>query len=356
MPTLVPAGALPAALSFLVLGSSIGLALLIVRAASRSSRGRRRSHAGDLVRLLGARLSGHLPPADLRRAAGEAEAQAFWDAIEAISASLRLRERYELARSLDRSKHVREARRRVREDDDPARRETATRRLGLLPSRRSRAALRRAMVRGPESVTLSAARSLGAHRDTAALRWLLLHPERVGARPIGSLSGLFRAFGPAGRAMLVAALERGVANTRVECALMDALGLSRCRSARGAIEQRLARTPLEARIAAARSLGRLAMLESTPALMSALTDEAWPVRAQAAQALGRMQATPAVDALVDCVADRSWWVRHHAAYALAAIGPEGRDALCDLVARSPDAFAREMAREALDRGWARKMA
>jgi len=356
MPTPLPAPAIAPLLATLILGSAIGFALLVTRATHRSSRRRRRSNTGELVRMLGARLSGQLPSSELRRVAKETESQAFWDAIEAIAASLRLRERYELARSLDRSRHVREARRVLREDDNETRRETAARHLGMLPSRRSRNTLRRALVAGPELVTFAAARALGAHRDTATLRWLLLHPERVGSRPLGSLSGLFRAFGPAGRALLVAALERRLPQARVECALMDALGLSRCRSARGAIEQRLVHTALECRIAAARSLGRLAMLESTPALMHALQDEAWPVRAQAAQALGRLRATPAVDELVRCVADRSWWVRHHAAYALAVIGPEGRDALCDLVTRSPDPYAREMAREALDRGWARRSA
>ncbi len=356
MPGPLSTAAIAPVLATLILGSAIGLALLVTRATHRATRRARRNNTGELVRMLGARLSGQVPSSALRRAAREAESQAFWDAIEAIAASLRLRERYELARSLDRSRHVREARQTLREEDDDARREVAARRLGMLPSRRSRNTLRRAMVAGPELVTFSAARALGAHRDTAALRWLLLHPERVGTRPLGALSGLLRAFGPAGRAMLVSALERGVAQARVECALMDALGLSRCRSARGAIEQRLVHAALECRIAAARSLGRLAMLESTPALMHALQDDAWPVRAQAAQALGRMRATPAVDELVRCVADRSWWVRHHAAYALAVIGPEGRDALCDLVARSPDPYAREMAREALDRGWARKTA
>ena len=44
------------------------------------------------------------------------------------------------------------------------------------------------------------------------------------------------------------------------------------------------------------------------------------------------------------------------AYALAIIGSEGRDALCELVVRSDDGFAREMAREALDRAVQRRSA
>ena len=105
-------------------------------------------------------------------------------------------------------------------------------------------------------------------------------------------------------------------------------------------------------MAAARALGRLGMGEAIPALVMALTDERWPVRAMAAQALGRLSATPAVEALCECVGDRSWWVRHHAAYALLGLGEEGRDALCELAARASDRYAREMAREALEMGGA----
>jgi HEAT repeat protein len=92
------------------------------------------------------------------------------------------------------------------------------------------------------------------------------------------------------------------------------------------------------------------MGEAIPALLAALADDAWPVRAMAAQGLGRLGAAPAVEALAACVSDRSWWVRHHAAYALAAIGGEGHDALCDLAARADDRYAREMAQEALQYG------
>jgi HEAT repeat protein len=231
-----------------------------------------------------------------------------------------------------------------------ARRELAARRLALLPSARTRRVLRRALVRGPVGVSLAAARGLARHRDLGALRWLLQHPATLANRPLPALSGLLRAFGPGARAMLIAALEQGIPDTRLECACIDALGMSRCLSARGSIAQRLRGPHLELRVAAARALGRLGMGEAIPALVMALTDESWPVRAMAAQALGRLSATPAIEALSACVSDRTWWVRHHAAYALVCMGDEGRDALCELAARSDDRYAREMAREALDMG------
>lgn len=334
---------------------AIVLGFLLARATKREHRNRNRHHSSDLFRMLSGSLAGKVPGAALRRAARDAEADNVWDAIEAIAATLRPRERRELARSLDRSRHVLAECRALR-DDDEQRRELAARRLALIPVSRSRRVLRRAMVLGPEPVRFAAARALAMQRDLASLGWLLVHADTLSTRPVPALSGLLRSFGPRSRALLVTALERGIVDLRFERATLDALGLSRCRSARVAVEARLRSEALELRVAAARALGRLGMGESIPALMLALADPAWPVRAQAAHALGRLRATPAVETLAERVSDRSWWVRHHAAYALATIGAEGRDALCELVVRSDDGFAREMAREALDRAVQRRSA
>ena len=326
------------------------LVVLLVRAAHRARRSATRLRVGELFRLLGGRVAGRIGARDLRRALSHADHEPFWDAMEAITSSLRPRERLALARSLVRSAHLARERRVLVGSEPAARRELAARRLASLPSARTRRVLRIALVRGPVSVSLAAARGLARHHDLKALRWLLEHPATISNRPLPALSGLLRAFGPGARAMLIAALEQGVPDTRLECACIDALAVSRCRSARGSIAQRLQSPHLELRVAAARALGRLGMGEAIPALVMALTDDSWPVRAMVAQALGRLSATPAVDALAACVADRSWWVRHHAAYALVSMGDEGRDALCELAARSEDRYAREMAREALDMG------
>lgn len=345
----VPSTAL---LSAVILGLAMALGLLLSRAGRRAENQSARQRASDLFRLLSGRLAGSVPPRTLRRAVQDAEADSFWDAIEAIVTTLRLAERHELARSLEKNRHAAIERRALLEEDNDSRREVAARRLGLLPSRRNRRVLRRALVRGPEMVRFTAARALATHRDRAALRWILANPTLLAHRPIPALSGLLRSFGPASRAVLVAAIERGMPDTHMECALLDALGVSRCRSARGSIESRLRSTHTELRIAACRALGRLGQPEAAAGLQLALADDAWPVRALAAQALGRLRATGAVEALAERVADRSWWVRHHAAYALANVGSEGRDALCELIVRSEDPFAREMAREALDQQFA----
>ncbi len=331
----------------------MALGLLVGRHARRSARGASRNRAAEMFRVLTARLSGGLDANDLQAATGGVESDTFWDAVEAIATTLRRRERIELARALGRSTHLRNERRALR-DDSPLRRELAARRLGLLPARRSVKALRYALASGPELVSFASARALAQHHDLAALRWILRKPDVLARRPLPSLSGLLRSFGPGARATLIAALEKGIEETRIECAVVDALGVSHCRSAREAIERRVGDTRPEVRVTAVRALGRLDMAESVPVLLAALDDEAWPVRAQAARALGRLKATPAIEALTDRVCDLSWWVRRHAAYALARIGDEGVDALCELAARSPDPYAREMAREALDHGVTRR--
>ena len=337
-----------ALLSAAILAVAICLGLLLARAGRRAESRSSRHRAGDLFRMLSGRLAGSVTPRTLRHAVQESEADHFWNAIEAIVDTLRLTERFELARSLEKNRHAAAERLVLNHDDDHARRELAAKRLGLLPSPRSRRSLRRALVLGPELVRFAAARALATHRDRGALRWILSHPEALAHRPIPVLSGLLRSFGPASRELLVRAIEQNMPPPHLECALIDALGVSRCRSARPAIEQRLRSPHTEVRIAASRALGRLGQTEAAAALTLALTDEAWPVRALAAKSLGRVRAVSAVDALVERVSDRSWWVRHHAAYALAKVGSEGRDALCELVVRSEDPYAREMAREALD--------
>jgi len=350
MPALTATSWIPLALVIAVPVVTVLLVALLVRASRRRQRRRARTNAGELFRMFVGRVSGRVPERALRQAAARAGHESFWDALEAIAATLRVRERRELAGAMRRSGHLSFERRVLQGADLPARRELAARRLGLLPDRRSRRVLRKALVRGPESVRLAAARALARHRDLRALRWLLEHPHALARRPLPAVAGLLRAFGPGARAMLIAALERGVPDTRLECACLDTLGLARCASARGSITARLQSPHLELRVAAARALGRLGMGEAIPALAMALTDDSWPVRAMAAQGLGRLHATPAVEALAECVSDRAWWVRHHAAYALATIGGEGHDALCELAARADDRYAREMARDALEYG------
>jgi HEAT repeat protein len=209
------------------------------------------------------------------------------------------------------------------------------------------------MRRGPALVRIASAMSLARLRDLLALEWLLEHPEATARHGRRQLAALLRRFGPRGRPVLRAAL-RGWDTAPVHLAALDALGLWRNGRTLPLALELMERGAPEARAAAARALGAIRRPEATPALIAALDDDAWPVRAQAARALGHVGGAGAVEALAGRVGDQSWWVRRNAAYALAALGADGRDALRRLASQRGDPYAREMAREALQRlAWSR---
>jgi HEAT repeat protein len=254
-----------------------------------------------------------------------------------------------LARALAGCPHLHDERTALR-DDSPWRRELAARRLGLLPTHASRDALRQALEAGPELVTAAAAFALARHRDRWTLAWLIAHPESIARRTPRARVALLAAFGRSGVDDMAQALERGTSNPMMDRALIETLALARHAASIPAIERRLEDPEVEIRVASARALGRLGATVSVTSLMGALHDEAWPVRAQAARALGRIRAPIALIELPSRLTDPAWWVRRHAAYALAEFGEEGQVELRRIAGGSPDAFARDMAREVLEGG------
>lgn len=341
---------LPLPLAIAVVLGCMALAGYAVRSLDRRSRRHFRRETQDLHRLLVGFLTDRADRNALRRAVSRAAPGTFWSTLEASAFRLAYVDWLKLSRALDRNPHSR-AERRALLDDSPWRRVLAARRLGLLRNELSRRALRRALVRGPEIVTLAAAHSLAQARDRGALRWLLRHPEALGHRSPNALVAAMRAFGPAVFPDLSAALAMGLDSHRMERAVIETLGLGRHRPARPALEERLASRDLDLRVASVRALGRLQAAESATALLAALEDEAWQVRAQAARALGRTGTALAVPALATRLTDTSWWVRRHSAYALCDLGHEGQVALRHALESSRDPYARDMAREALEGGF-----
>jgi HEAT repeat protein len=210
--------------------------------------------------------------------------------------------------------------------------------------------LRTALDRGPESVSYVAALSLARARDPYALRWILSNPDALSTRSHAARSAILRAFGRRALPVMAEALERGDSNPLLERALIDTVGLAGYTAGSPALERRLDAPDAEIRVAAARALGRIKAVDCAGSLIRTLHDPIWQVRAQAARTLGTIGATEAVEPLCDCLTDSSWWVRRHAAYALAALGDRGREFLLGIIAISPDPYARDIAREALEGG------
>ena len=344
--------ALSPLLALAVVLAVIGVALYLARALGRRSRRQARRARGALARRVRFFLDGRLSDRLLLRLTDRADAGTCWTVLEAGSLRLGRKEWLRLSAALERCRHAVDERWAL-ESDSPWRQELAARRLGLLRSRRSWRALRQAMGRGPELVTIATGLALARYRDRGALRWLLAHPAALARRHRSALADLFAAFRAPGLPVLAEALARGGLPRRVELAAVDALGRGGHAPARGLLEQRLAEADLDLRVAAARALGLTGDPAAAPALVSALADAEWPVRAQSARALGRLGAIVAVPPLAQALTDASWWVRRHAAYALMALGEDGPAALRRIAASSSDAYARDMAREVLDGGYGR---
>jgi len=338
-----------------VVASTTALAYLAARLARRAASHSARQRAQELERLLWTFVAAGCGAPELRRAAREVDDGAFWAAVEGLDSALDPVRRRRLGEALERGRHPLAERRALR-DDSPWRRELAARRLGHLAARGSRRALRRAMVRGPEPVTLAAALALARLRDRPALRWVLAHPRALARRTPRALAALLRGFGRPALDVIAEALDKGSTDPRLERAMIETLGLGDCRPASRAIERRLAADDVDVRVAAVRALGQLRAGECAPMMIARLADPEWPVRAQAARALGLAGAPEAVEPLAACLTDRAWWVRRHAAYALLALGEAGSRALRESASASPDPYARDIASEALAGGFPRSAA
>ncbi len=317
-----------------------------LRVLQRRERRHARGRVDDLAHALCDFIEHRLSPRALAKQTAAAGPDAFWAALE--DQVSRRSGWLALSRALAGSPHF-AAERAALLDKSPWRRELAVRRLGLLYSPESRRALRQALREGPGLVTIAAATALARYRDLEALRWLLANPAALEQRTHRPRVTLLRSFGRRALPDLAAALERGTGDAAMDRALIEALGVAGCRDARRSIERRLREGDVEQRIAAARALGRLRADDCATTLMGALQDEVWQVRAQAAWALGRTRAGIALLALPARLTDPAWWVRRHAAYALREFGMEGHRELERIARGSPDPYARDMAREVLER-------
>lgn len=335
----------PLPLTILGFLAGVGTAAGVVRLIRRRDRHAARGRGTELSEALAAFLAARLESEALAAIAEDADPGTFWTALESVEGGPETRRR--LGTALGACAAV-EAECLALRDDSPWRRELAARRVGLLDTSATREALLGALAEGPEPVTAAAALGLARLGEARALRWVLDHPAALGHRTPRARVALFRAFGPQALPVLAGALETCV-DPRQTVAIVETLGLAPFADARHAIERRLADPDLEVRVAAARALGRIGRDDAGSALAAALRDEAWPVRAQAAWALGRTRAPIGILALPPRLTDSSWWVRHHAARALAALGEMGVAELRAIAGGSPDPFARDTARAALER-------
>ena len=96
------------------------------------------------------------------------------------------------------------------------------------------------------------------------------------------------------------------------------------------------------RLAVMQALSVLVDPRSLDAILAALEDPIWEVRAQAAQCASQLGSPDAIPRLSSLLHDEHWWVRFHAAEALFKLGEAGGESLRQ-AARGPSARAADMA-------------
>ena len=97
-----------------------------------------------------------------------------------------------------------------------------------------------------------------------------------------------------------------------------------------------------------RALGRIGDRRALGAVLTAITDCDWRVRAQAARSVGALRVTDAIPLLERALSDPAWSVRANAGEALADLGPAGMTALHRASTTSSDRYARDRALAVLE--------
>lgn len=196
-------------------------------------------------------------------------------------------------------------------------------------------------------VRLAAAASLARVGDQDAARSLVAALTRGKIPPDRLVERLGGAWAvPTLIDALVVSITTGAAEHRAE--LVRALGLIGSTGAEAVLLALLAApgADVDERTTAARALATCGSAAAVPALVDALGDDAWEVRAQAVRSLGLLGDDSSVSHIEHLLGDEAWWVRAHAARALHELGAAGLAAL-ERALHSPDRFARERALEVI---------
>ncbi|MDX2221988.1 MAG: HEAT repeat domain-containing protein [Rhodospirillaceae bacterium] len=188
------------------------------------------------------------------------------------------------------------------------------------------AALREALHDPEPEVVLAAAGSLVEAGQTIDVKDFAAVCAARGMLANRAVRELFRKLAPANIGPLVDLLSHDT----VEVVILAADALSRAHDPQVAhVLSALATTHPDAdvRAQAVRSLGIGGHADAGLAVLDALQDERWQVRAQASVAAERLKLADAVPRLVELLRDGEWWVQMRAAEALAGLGGAGEAAL-----------------------------
>lgn len=198
--------------------------------------------------------------------------------------------------------------------------------LGFFSEVDSKMALYTALEDPVPEVRVEAARSLvraGAVTSVTELTQYLVIEDTSPSMPVVAL---FRSLGREAVPELIALLE-GDGRQSAKALAIDALGHMGDLQAVPSLLQFYHHPVKAIRVAVMQALSLLRDPSALPAVLLAMSDPDWEVRAQAASCAGHIGANAAIEMLEHLLDDEFWWVRYYAAGALFALGPDGIAAL-----------------------------
>lgn len=240
--------------------------------------------------------------------------------------------------------------------------------LGWFQDAQVIAALGRALDDSQVEVRLEAARALARLQAVQSVAGLVARLAVVDASHSLGVQEIFRSLGPGAVPELIGVLGSDVAE-HVKMLAADALGhigdpravpallrlfhtpgrepsapahAPKARRRPEADADPRTAAPVALRLAAMQALSVLVDPRALDAILDALADPIWEVRAQAAHCASQLGSTEAIPRLTTLLHDEHWWVRFHAAEALFKLGEAGVQALLQ-AARSTSARAADIA-------------
>ena len=215
-------------------------------------------------------------------------------------------------------------------------------------------ALERAMDDPQVDVRLEAARALTRLGAVQSVAGLVARLAVVDASHSLGVKEIFRSLGPGAVPELINVLDSDVSG-HVKMLAADALGhigdaravpallkLFHAHARGGGLSHEAVNASIALRLAVMQALSVLVDPRALNAILAALEDPVWEVRAQAAHCASQLGSDHAIPRLAMLLDDEHWWVRFHAAEALFRLGETGQSAL-QRAARSASARAAEIA-------------
>jgi hypothetical protein len=131
--------------------------------------------------------------------------------------------------------------------------------------------------------------------------------------------------------------------------LLDAIGEKRDAKYLPFVEQMLLHHNIEMRIHALKAISKLGYVQRYDIVFQLSQSDSWQERLMCAKVLAKVQTKESLAVLKTMISDSSWWVRAAAAQSVWGFS-EGRKILSEISANHEDNYARDMAKEWLERG------